>query len=569
MARSRAGGKGTKGRRAPTGDPQALFRRAVADYEAGRHRQARKALAPLLDLPDSEGYVTLLTGLVDAALGDWKAAEKRLVAAVERLPQRVEAWMGLGNVRQMLGDPVAAAAAFRRALDLQPDNAAAWNNLGIARADVRLDHDAIACFERALELAPDHDEAARGRAEALARMARFEEAQTAYEELLRRHPDDAGLALARADLLERANRGDEALAALPAADNLKQPALIARREALRARLLMRGGDLDGALEVVRAARRRTREDWLGCLEGRLLDRLDQPDTAMQAFGRGNAALMRTPAYRRLHRQRLPEYLDHKIAQGIKPCDGNVAADTERTPVLIVGLPRSGTTLLDRMLDAHPDIQVLEEPESMRMAETVIAAGGSMGDARERYWRYLDETIGLDPGKLVVDKNPLHALHLDQLPALFPSATVILSLRHPYDAALSCYMQEFSLNPATVHFLEPESTAGLCARLLRMMELFEQACPERVQRVHYETLVAGDFRAPLERLLESIGLSWHPDIEDFTAKAAGSGLIKSASYEQVTRGLYTSAVERWRRYEAWLEPFRRELGPMLEYWGYEE
>lgn len=569
MARRRTSGKGTKGGKAPAGDPQARFRRAVADYEAGRYRQARKALAPLLDLPDPEGYITLLAGLVDAALGDWKAAEKRLAAAVERLPRRVEGWLGLGNARRMQGDPDGAAEAYREALALQPDNAAAWNNLGIVRADTRRDHDAIACFERALELAPEYDEAARGRAEALARVARFEAAQAAYEDLLRRHPDDGELALARAELLERANRGDEALEGLPPADTLKQPGLLARREALRARLLMRDGDLDGALEVVRAARRRTREEGLGCLEGMLLDRLGQPEAAMKAFGRGNAARMRLPACRRLQRQRLPEYLDHKIAQGVEPCSEDAAATSERTPVFIVGLPRSGTTLLDRMLDSHPDIQVLEEPESLRMAEAVIAAGGSVAEARERYWHYLDDTIGLDPARVIVDKNPLHVLHLDQVPALFPRATVVLSLRHPYDAALSCYMQDFALNPATVHFLELESTAGLCARLLRMMEGFERACPERVHRIRYEDLVTGEYRAPLEGLLNAIGLSWHDDVDGFTERASQSGIIKSASYEQVTRGLYTSAVERWRRYEEWIEPFRRELGPMLEYWGYKE
>lgn len=566
MARGR---KGTKGGKAPAGDPQALFRRAVADYEAGRYRQARKALAPLLDGPDPDGWITLLAGLVDVALGDWKAGEKRLAVAVERQPRRVEGWMGLGNARQMLGDLEAAIEAFRHALKLQPNHAAAWNNLGIAYTEVRRDHDAISCFDRALAQIPDYEEAARSRAEVLGRLARFEEALAAYEKLLDRHPEDVELALGKAELLERANRGEEALATLPALDSLKQPGLIARREALRARLLMREGDLDNALEVVRSTRKRTRKDWLGCLEGLLLDRLGETDSAMRAFGHGNAARMHMPVYRRLYRQRLPDYLDHKLAEGIRSCDEAAAAATERAPVFIVGLPRSGTTLLDRMLDAHPDIQVLEEPQSLRIAEAVIAAGDSVDKARERYWQYLEEAVGLGHEPVIVDKNPLHALHLDQIPALFPRATVILSLRHLYDAALSCYMQDFALNPATVHFLEIESTAALCARLLRMMEGFERACPDRTHRIRYEDLVTGDYRAPLERLLNAIGLSWHDDIENFAERAAQSGIIKSASYEQVTRGLYTSSVERWRRYEQWIEPFRRELGPMLAYWGYEE
>lgn len=557
-----------KAAKAPAGDPQALFQRAVAEYEAGRFQRARKVLMPLLELPDPGGQVALLAGLVDAGLGEWKSAERRLDTAVKRSPQRLEAWMGLGNVRHMLGDRDGAVEAYRRAIELRPDDAAGWNNLGVVYADMRRDHDAILCFDRALERAPMLASAQRGRAESLARVGRFEQARTAYRELIGQRPDDAGLALDYAGLLERANRRDEALAALPDAAALRQPDRIARREALHARLLARAGDLDGALRVVRAAQRKTREDWLGYLEGSLLDRQGDAARAMAAFRRGNAARTRHRTYRRLHEQGMLDYLDYKIGQGIAPRADTGTAEAGESPVFIVGLPRSGTTLLDRMLAAHPEVQVLEEPESLRVAEAVIAAGGRASEARTRYWEYLEDTIGLEPGRLVVDKNPLHALHLDHLPALFPRARVVYSLRHPYDAALSCYMQDFALNAATVHCLDLESTAGLCARLLRMMQLYESACPERVHRIRYEDLVRGDYRQSLGALLCAIGLSWHDDIEDFADQAAQSGLITTASYEQVTRGLYTSSVERWRRYREWLQPFRETLGPVLEYWGYD-
>lgn len=566
MARGKSG---SRGRGAPAGDPQAAFQRAVADYEAGRYRQARKALAPLLQLPDRDGYVTLLAGLVDASLGDWKAAGKRLASATELLPQRVEAWMGLGNARYALGDPEAAIHAYQRAVELQPGSAAAWNNLGLAHADMRRDHDALACFEHALAAAPDYDAARRGRAESLARIGRLDDALAAHDALIERFPDDAALALDRAELLERANRADEARTALAGLPELRQPGLIARREALRGRLQAREGDLGGALDAVRTARRRTREDWLGYLEGNLLDRQGDAAGAVEAFRHANAARARLRPVRRLQAQDAPGYLDHKLARGIESCDRAQPAAAERTPIFIVGLPRSGTTLLDRMLAAHPGVQVLEEPESLRVAEAAVAAGGDAARARARYWDWLEQTLGLEPGRTVIDKNPLHALHLDLLPSLFPHATVICSLRHPFDAALSCWMQDFALNAVTVHFLELESTAAMCARLLGMMRLYEQACPANVQRIHYEELVSGDFRAPVERLLEAIGLTWHPDMERFAEKASGSGLIRSASYEQVTRGIYSSAVERWRRYDEWLGPFRETLGPSLEYWRYSE
>lgn len=550
-------------------DPQALFRRAVADYEAGRYRQARKALAPLLQGPDPDGFVTLLAGLVDAALSDWRSAAKRLEAAVQLLPARVEAWMGLGNTRLALGDPEAAVEAYRHAVDLQPSGAEAWNNLALAYGELRRHHDALSCYEHALTAAPGFDSARRGRADSLARTGRFEAADAAYAELVESDPDDVVLALDYAELLEKANRDERARAVLPESASLRGPALIARREALRARLLARGGELEEALEVVRSAYRKTREEWLGYTEGTLLDRMEEPGRAIEAFRRANRARARTRTARRLREQAVPGYLDHKIGRGIEPCGSSGSAGEGRTPVFIIGLPRSGTTLLDRMLAAHPDIQVLEEPESLRVAEAVTASGGDPAEARRRYWAYLEETAGLDADRLVVDKNPMHALHLDLLPSLFPEATVVFSLRHPFDSALSCFMQDFALNPATVHFLELESTAQLCVRLLRMMQLYEQACAGNVLRIQYEDLVTDDHRRQLAPVLERMDLSWHADMDHYAEKASQSGLIKSASYEQVTRGIYQSAVERWRGYEQWLEPFREVLGPELSYWGYGE
>lgn len=561
-----------KAGRTPVEEPQALFQRAVAEYEAGRFQRARKVLMPLQELPDPNGYVTLLAGLIDASLGDWKAAERRLSTAVERLPMRLEGWMGLGNARRMLGDAEGAASSFQQALRIQPHNADAWNNLAVANADMRRDCDALTAFDRALEIAPGLTSARRGRAEALVRLGRYQQARAAYEALLDVSPDDFGLALDYAELLEHANKPEEARRALPDAAELRTPKQVAVRELLHARLLRREGKSEEAVQVLQAARRKTRLDWLGYAEGELLDRLGREDEAMNAFQRANKARAGQWEFTRLRGQKLLEYLDHKIAAGIEkqgPQKGTPASEHERRPVFIVGLPRSGTTLLDRMLAAHPGIQVLEEPESLRIAEAAVAAGEGFAAARSRYWDYLENSIGLDSDRVIVDKNPMHALHLDQLPRLFPNACVILSLRHPFDAALSCYMQDFAPNPASMHFLELESTAKLCGRMLHMMQLYESACPERVYRLRYEDLVRGELKQQIAPLLEVLGLEWHADVERFAQKASQSGLIRSASYEQVTRGLYTSAVERWRRYEQWLQPFRDEFAPLLEYWGYEE
>jgi len=220
-----------------------------------------------------------------------------------------------------------------------------------------------------------------------------------------------------------------------------------------------------------------------------------------------------------------------------------------------------------MLGAHPDTRILEEFDSLRMAESAIVAGRTPAEARRVYWEYVDRHIELAEDEVVIDKNPLHAPHLDVLPKVFPDARVIIALRHPYDAALSCYMQDFRLNPATVHFLDVGSTATLCARLLTMMQLFEEACPDQAIRVRYEDLVS-DFQGEITRVLDGIGLAWHDDVAEYAERASATGMVTTPSYEQVTKGLYSSSIGRWQRYAAWLGPFREEMGPLLPYFGYD-
>ena len=570
MARKKTDRAG-KRRTRPSGTPQQCWQRALAAYERGDAEKARRALEPLLDLPSVPGEVELLAGLVDLQTGRAAAAEPRLQRAVRLAPARVEGWLGLGNAQQINGRVQEAIESLRQALRLQPDHPAAMQNLGVAYEDMGRYRDALDCFDRVLAAQPGAAGLRLDRARLLKRLGRADDARGAFEALLREQPDDALLQLELAELHEQTNRLDEAAAALPDEASLPDADARARAAEVTARLLARRGEDAAALESVRAARERTGCDQLGYREGILLDRMGRFEEALNAFRCANEARAGQRKFRRLHEQPFAEYVRYKVEQGIPAGSPDEGATGEprpgrAEPVFLVGLPRSGTTLLDRMLGAHPEMQVLEELEALRVAEAAVAAGRSLAEARRAYWEYVERHVDLADGRIVLDKNPMHAPHLDLLPRLFPGARVVLALRHPFDAALSCYMQDFAPNPATVNFLDLESTARLCADMLSMMHLFEQACPERTVRVRYEDLV-GDFRGEVTRVLRAIGLDWHPDVADYAARASATGMVTTPSYEQVTRPLYGSAIERWRNYEPWLEPFREHLGPMLSEFGY--
>jgi len=564
MARKRKAA--ASGRRRGGGDPAERWQAAVAAYQRGDAPAARRALAPLLDHPAADANTFLLAGVVAAQLGDPARAEKHLRQAVSEAPRNTDAWLALGNVLSSAGRHDEAAVAYLEVTERSPKNPEVWNNLGVVREDSGRLLDALDCYERTLSLAPDFPSALHGRARVLAQLRRFDAASGAFRRLLERFPGNVAITLDYAEFLEQANRPGEAGQVLETADPGGDKALQARADNLRGQLLIRRGELDPALALLAEARQRTGEGFLGYREGQALDRLGRYAKAFDAFQAGNRARAAQRDFQRVLQQPLEQYLDEKLEAGVKPADEAVEADAIR-PVFITGLPRSGTTLLDRMLGAHPAIQVLEELEGLHIADDALADGATPAEARRAYREFNERHVALSPDAVIVDKNPLHLMHLDVLPRLFPDAPVILVLRHPFDAALSCFMQDFNPGPVTARFLELDTTAAVCRRLLLLMRMFERARPGQATRLHYEKLVA-DFQGEVARVLSVMGLTWHEDIRDYAGKAADGAPIMTASYEQVTRGLYRSSLDRWKSYEPWIDSIKRALGELLPELGYE-
>ncbi|HSH42574.1 MAG TPA: tetratricopeptide repeat protein, partial [Arenicellales bacterium] len=306
-ARNRAG--------AGSENPALLWQTAVAAYQQGDPVRARRALKPLLDHPAADGTTFLLGGTLEAQLDNMPRAAQLLEKAVRMSPDSAEAWMSLGNVQHALGRMEEAARAYREAARLAPGNAQVWNNLGVVSEDVGLTRDALDYYDRALAIEPALASALRRRAPVLGRLRWFDPAREAYLDLIERFPDDPTLRLDYAQFLEQANRPDEAAHYLPESDQLADHADRARAEYLRAQLLIREGNLDMALERVRAAQARTGQEFLCYREGVILDRLGRYDEAMEAFQRANRATAKQKDFRRLLAQPLDEYLGGKLEAG--------------------------------------------------------------------------------------------------------------------------------------------------------------------------------------------------------------------------------------------------------------
>jgi Flp pilus assembly protein TadD len=246
------------------------------------------------------------------------------------------------------------------------------------------------------------------------------------------------------------------------------------------------------------------------------------------------------------------------------------------PVLLVGFPRSGTTLLDTFLMGHPDVTVLEEIEFVDPVERILGkiptlperSAAELEDARQAYLAEMDLHLPKEHGGLVVDKLPLKLLAIPYLHAMFPDLRIIFAQRHPCDCVLSCFMQAFALNNAMACFLDIGDSAEYYDAILSFWVRARETLGLNVETVIYEKLI-DDAEGSLRPVVDFLGLEWKDGLLDHRATAKARGAISTPSFDQVVQPLSDKASGRWRRYEKQLEPVLPLLLPWAERLGYSQ
>jgi tetratricopeptide (TPR) repeat protein len=529
-------------------DVSAVAALAQSGDLAGAARQADGLLRagqrhPLLY--QVRGTASARAGRLAEALADLEAG--RILA-----PEDAGLLNALGLVQMRLGRLAQAIASFEAAARAAPDLAQSQVHLGLARMAAGQIVEAVARFDAALALDPGH-------VEALGQAA-----------ILAAHRSDAPQARALAE---------RALAIEPGEPN----ALRAAAEADIAE-----GRLDAAEARLRDWLKRSdvgpgpRHHALGLL-GEVLERRDRPTQAFQAWTAGNRAFrdlyrsqFEAPGRPRLTPTigRMTDRFDAATAAGWPAA--TVAPDgTARRHVFLLSFMRSGTTLLEQMLAAHPDVVAMEEFEAL--SEAAIAFMGDPADfaglmaldeagierLRRSYW---DQVAGqgLDPaGKVFVDKQPFNTLKLPIINKLFPDALVIFAQRDPRDVVLSCFQHRLKISSYSYEMLDLADTAALYAAVMRFWDLARRRLPLDVHIHRHEAFIANP-AAEIAVLAERLGLD--PALIGNPANRARHG-IASQSARQIAAGLNRSGLERWRRFQRDLAPVTPILEPWIEAFGY--
>jgi Flp pilus assembly protein TadD len=481
-------------------------------------------------------------------------AQRLYQQVLERQPREPAALFGLGQVLGRLGDPERGVTLLRRAVEQDPRSAEYHAHLASQLAQTRSPDEALRAATRAIAL---------DRANVLAHYT---------------------VAMCH----ERANRIEEAIAAIERALQLAPHDANAR--IIRAVLARRRGDLDDArtrLESVVSTE--TRSDYMAwALKelGNVLDRLGEYDAAFAALERSGAERARTAEAQRLDRddqhRLITSYRTGLTSQLLSRWRREDLEDDFPAPAFLVGFPRSGTTMTEQIMAAHPGVVTASEEPLVPAVKAALvrASGGGTYPAmleqiepgritalRSLYWERAEAVAGRSlKGAVFVDKLPLHLIDIGLINVIFPEARVIVALRDPRDVCLSCLMQWFRLNVAMIHFLTLSGTAALYADVMGLWLDLRERLTLRFIQVRYEDTVT-DLEGQARRILDLLGVEWNDSVLEFHRRAADASIF-TPSYHAVVQKVHTRAVARWRSYARHFEPVQPILRPFVETFGYE-
>lgn len=502
--------------------PAVLNLAATARYGEGRVEEAAELLKRARALAPKDQHVLNSLGVCLQTLGRTDAALEAYEGAVRADPRMAAAHFNRGTLLQELNDIQGARSAYQQATGLDPNYVEALAGLAWLDAQAGDADSARANGERALALAP---------ANMLARMA-----------------------LASAELQQR-----DLIAAAAHLSALRQDHLTPVNQSIVLGLI-----------------------------GDLLDAEDQPAGAFGAYEASNAELkaLNAARFEVLGKETVLEQIRRLTSwfEAADPESWRQAPPSQPRPddpaahFFLVGFPRSGTTLLENVLAAHPQVISLEEKDCLEIVSAPFLASGQglerlarisaeeAGRERDKYWSMVRK-YGVEPrGRVFIDKMPLASVQLPVIAKLFPNARVLFARRDPRDVVLSCFRRRFGMNPSMYQLLTLDGAAAYYDAVMRLSELYRDLLPLPQHLVRYESLVE-DFDGTARAACGFLGLEWDSGMHDFAARARARG-ISTPSAAQVARGLNREGQGVWRRYAKQLTPVLSLLEPWVRDFGYD-
>lgn len=576
---------------------QSLKKQAINLYQAERLPESAAAYQQLCSHFPHDPEIWNMLGVIKGRLGSAHEGERYLRRALELDPTHGPAWSNLGTLLQHIGRLEESAICFQRALSINPNDAIACNNLGTILREQGKIAEAMECYKNAIRLkpryAPAHNnlgtllheqcntrdaiECYRKAIKAEPRFARahynlgvtqqsdgaHEQALYHYEKALQLDPGMVDAIAAIARIFEKEGRFDDALKRLnPHLEEKPSPSIVTAY-AILSRRIQRQQHAAGLLEqtIARTNPSPIQRQEMEFLLGDLYDDLGEYDQAFSHYQTGNS--LRPGEFKPEH------YLTHieaikKLFTHERLAELSTVASTNARPIFIVGMPRSGTSLVEQILASHPDVHGagelpfignlvndLQKQAQKPYPQFVIEiTPGQLRDMGLKYLKLLDGVSR--SARFITDKLPHNFLFIGLIRAALPGARIVHCTRNPMDTCLSIYFHNFNFNHPYASNLT--SLGQYYRGYLLLMDHWRELLGEKLLEVSYEDLIHKQ-ETTTRDLLAHCGLDWNDACLNFHKNKR---IVNTPSYDQVRQPIYQSSIERWRNYEKHLIPLKTSL-----------
>ena len=537
--------------------------------EWGRFKEAHNAYRKALKLVPKHPMLMNNLGSILLLQGDYGGAIHWLKESVKKAPDNAATFTNLGNSFRGLGDNARALRSFRRAVELDDKQAIYFCNLGRALLEDAALDEAVDCYQRALEINPNDSRAHLGLGRVWSAMGEFDKAVASCERAIEIDPGNAKCYNGLAGVFEEHGDTEDAIANARKAISI-DPGNVFAYQTLAWNTRYR--EYDPEMEAMESLYSKkgledSKKSHLAFGLGKAYENIADYDKSIDFVL--NATRLRRGMYDYSIADAESQF--EAIKQFFSPQFFSEFADSgadDKTPVFIIGMPRSGTSLVEQILASHPEVYGAGEmPDLEKVYHSIHGPDGDLQNHKfpqglskldaagfsklgemyvERMRRYAPDA------KYITDKLPHNFLRVGLIRAILPGACVVNCTRDPMDNCFSIFKTDFRKG----HRYSYDMTElGRYYRLYQdLMDHWRETLPGFVYDQGYEALVS-EPRAQIERLLEHCGLPWDDACLDFHKTHRR---VATASSAQVKRPIYKDSVNLWSRYEKQLEPLAQAL-----------
>ena len=542
-------------------DAETHYMMGVLFGQSSNHIHAQQHITQALRLDSNHDMAWGYQGVIQASQGEYASAILSFNKSIEINPDNTHSLNSLGNAYRELGKQSEAEASYKKALLINKNDFVAVNNIANIYLTICQYDKAEKYYKRAISLNKNYFDAYYNLGATYQSKGDHKLAINYYKRAQKLKPDDITPQTAIANSYEKQGKLEKALEFIEPL--LSKNIITAEIADIYSKICLKNKNYDNGISVIKKClSTRTNPILEQALHYSLGDILDKKKCFDEAFEHYKIANSMRP----YHYEKTSHEISFRHIQDVfSNAEANISCATisnSNTPIFIIGMPRSGTSLIEQILSSHSEVCGAGElPYLGELAEQPYIENSNL--------RYPDNVENLNSEKLIElanayllkikqhgdgshyisDKMPHNFLYVGLIRRLFPNCKIIHCLRNPLDVCLSVYFHNFNQNHPYSDSLN--SLGHYYNQYRELMSFWQQQYDDLIIDIRYEDLLS-NAESNVKKLLQHVGLEWQ---EGCLKYYENKRTVSTPSYAQVTQPLYTTSMERWRNYSKHLEELK--------------